>query len=543
MLHHTFHCSPEELRTHSIRASRLSKLEESVEKDQLQQFLAATHCCAELAKMPSTAEAIVAAGVISMVLSMLHQILPEGTDVKPVDMKDVPHNSKVEYSVEVEAMCHLWSILASLSNNTEFLKKLMSEPNLLWVVKKEIEVGLHKCRICVAHLVFHITRHLQEEGISSLPHQHETLLDLVVSVKGLLSHPAGRDADLQMSTNENARQVVSLALLSLVHLAENVVSCRSHLLSTDMMEILQTALLINENQSRADVFSILLLLYILSKEESLCIKLLDYGIHPFLVSLGDFVENESSSTTPVIFIRDSQIKKKSKKQYLAMQVPPLSEGLLYSRRGKDLIASTLLNLSLKRGVVSPGVLPLLLSLVKNCRSSRAMWVARCLAYISVHPRAKIALLKETRLMSVVTGVMRNGCEEAEKAQLYCSIVICNFLAQPLTRVIVDKMIKDEEVKSLVVVSLLRVSAHVVVSDSSSDINPNMAMSLNQRTKESLGKALFNLLARADSRTQMANPENKVFDALVDLSKLENIDILELSMRAGMNELYHHVIVV
>jgi hypothetical protein len=54
-----------------------------------------------------------------------------------------------------------------------------------------------------------------------------------------------------------------------------------------------------------------------------------------------------------------------------------------------------------------------------------------------------------------------------------------------------------------------------------------------RTKEALGKGLFNLLSRADYRIKLVE-QLSVFEALIDLGKIELPELLELSINTAYN---------
>ena len=490
----------------------------------LRQFLAALHCVSEMTKVDVTAQPLVRCGVVPVVVRLLHHILPNNDDL--IHNSSHKSNRKLEYLIEVEVMSYLWSILANLSNNDGFLNLMIAEPDLITVMHKESAVGLYKCRAYVAHLALHISKHLRNEDVVALPDQMLSLDTIVLTVKSFLSNPWGREGHNPAVNPKGAMQTISLALLALINLAENVVASRALIISNDLLKILRETITGGQEQSRADVFSAILLLYVLSKEEALVIKLLDNDVHSSLVAYATYVEEISRMMSKPA---TSEKKKNPRRFSISGEALPLNDGKVFAQRCGDLIVATLMNISLKRAVLGETVLPLLLNLLRNCKTSRVMWIARCLANISAHPRAKKLLVKEPRLIPAITSVMRSGSEEAEKAQLYCSSVICNVLAQSLPRSMVDRMMKAGEVTDLVVVTLLRVSAHSSGPTDGPDAN---RMSFNQQTKIALGKALFNLLSRLDTRFEMVHLG--VFDALVDLSKIENVEILELSMRTIYN---------
>jgi hypothetical protein len=135
-----------------------------------------------------------------------------------------------------------------------------------------------------------------------------------------------------------------------------------------------------------------------------------------------------------------------------------------------------------------------------------------MANISMHVKAKLALSKESKLIPILINSMRNGCSEAERVQHYGAQVICNVLATGVDRLVIEELIKSGAVTDIIVIALLRVNGF--------------------NTKESLCKALFNLLTRAEFRGQMI--EVGVLTTLMELAKLEITEVLELCARCVYN---------
>ncbi len=82
-------------------------------------------------------------------------------------------------------------------------------------------------------------------------------------------------------------------------------------------------------------------------------------------------------------------------------------------------------------------------------------------------------------------------------------MICNVLATQVEKQILESLISNGVVVDLVVVALLRINA--------------------SRTKEVLGRALFNLMARADFRQQLVlgGPQKgDLLAAMMELAKIE-----------------------
>jgi hypothetical protein len=91
-------------------------------------------------------------------------------------------------------------------------------------------------------------------------------------------------------------------------------------------------------------------------------------------------------------------------------------------------------------------------------------------------------------------------------------VICNVLAGNLDRTTLETLLKNKIVTDIVVVALLRVQGLSV--------------------KESLAKALFNLLSHDRTRAEMINLQ--VLTAIMELAKIESQEILEIATRAVYN---------
>jgi hypothetical protein len=216
----------------------------------------------------------------------------------------------------------------------------------------------------------------------------------------------------------------------------------------------------------------IILLYLISCEAEHCPRLVDLGIQRMLMSVVTTATDE----------------------------------------GKDIIAAILHNLSLKRALLGTGVLPSLVGFTRNCKSIRVLWVARAIANMSSYPRSRAILAKEKKLVPCLSGVMRTGAQEADRVQHYCALAICNIFTTHLDKTIVEGLIKNGTVVDLVVVTLLRVNSIT--------------------TKASLGKALFNLLALADFREELVKLD--VLEALIELSRIELTELLELSVKTVYN---------
>ena len=219
-------------------------------------------------------------------------------------------------------------------------------------------------------------------------------------------------------------------------------------------------------------FEFVQLLALISRESNCCVKLLDAGTQVLLVGMHN----------------------------------------TFDSKGIDLSAATLHNMSFKRSVMATGMLSTLQNMLKGCKTARALWVVRCIANLSAILKTRTALAKERKLVTILTVLMRSGGDEAERVQHYCAYAICNILSTFMDRGILEELMKSGTIGDLMVVTLLRVNSKI--------------------TKESLGKALFNLLARQDFRSRMVDVG--IMDALIELGKQELMELLELSARTLYN---------
>ena len=80
------------------------------------------------------------------------------------------------------------------------------------------------------------------------------------------------------------------------------------------------------------------------------------------------------------------------------------------------------------------------------------------------------------------AMMRAGCADAERIQYHCAVAMCNALSVFLKKDDVIAMLKEGTVQDVIVITVLRAN--------------------DVRTKQVLAQALFNLLARVDTRAEM-----------------------------------------
>lgn len=271
--------------------------------------------------------------------------------------------------------------------------------------------------------------------------------------------------------SKSSNRNIQMSIMSvLINLGIRIPNFLVFILGTDLIQIMED---FGTEVSSDFNHRFLELLCLISAEEPLCPRMVDQGVQRLLMALH----------------------------------PKLSE------RGKDNMAATLHNLSQKRALIGPGILNALVSSTRNCKTIRILWCCRAIAYMSSFSKSRTNLAKEKRIIPRLSNIMRFGCEQAERVQYYCGVAICNITSSSIDKAVVDDLIKSGAVVDLVVVTLLRVN--------------------DVYTKEALGKALFNLLTRADVRQKLVE-QLSVFEALLDLGRVELIDMLELSINTAYN---------
>lgn len=351
-----------------------------------------------------------------------------------------------------EANSYMWTTLVHLSQNHDFFVKMIEQKNLVPEMFKEANYPNSDLKPCLAQLAVNLS---QQAGLHMLL-EHENVVLLVKTCK------------LLFSTSE--LDIRDTILTALNNVAVCVPAVRGEILNTDLIHLFEQA----GFDDKDCVLKYCALLNIISNEESCCMKLLENGVQRLLITLQD----------------------------------KFSAGT----HGKDVTAAILHNMSLKRGTMSSGVLSTLLLIVKNCKESRVLWAVRAIANFSAHSKSRLQLTKEKNLIPILNGIMRYGCEQADRVQHYCAIAICNILSTTVDKDIIEHLVTKGGVVDLVVVTLLRVNSG--------------------STKEFLGKALFNLLCRADFRERLVQLD--VLEAVVELGKIENLELLDICVKCVYN---------
>ena len=432
-------------------------IENMLDPDEPKQFIAVAFCISQLVQVDSSAPVVVQCGIIKRALVLL---------------SDAP----------LEAVQYLWTILINISRRKEFFDDVMQNiGRVLEVLYDEISQGgsIQAAGVVSYNLV------IREELPSMLTQSQ------IEMFAGLLK-------ELFESAKGEIQETV---LNSLVNFATYSPTSRKTILGKDLISVMEDAGLSNmENNVKFAA-----LLNILSNEGNCSSKMLESGCQKFLVLLQNAI-NISQSSEPTDKKKGRNIIKAEEAGNTTLSVETID-------LANSLIAATFHNMSLKRAIAGPGVLPCLINLMKNCKTIRTLHVVRTLANMSAHPKTKLMLSKERRLIPMLTNIMRCGCEEADRVQHYGAYVVTNILATNVEKIIMEELIKGDAIKDLVVVTRLRVNSVA--------------------TKETLSKSLFNLMCRNDFRITMIKSLD-ILGALLELSKLESVDLLELAVRALYN---------
>lgn len=141
-----------------------------------------------------------------------------------------------------------------------------------------------------------------------------------------------------------------------------------------------------------------------------------------------------------------------------------------------------------------------------------MCCAKALAKLSTYPRGRSFLGSNKSVVPALIAMMRSGVKDAAKVQYLSAIALCNVLSVFLHKDNVVSLVKEGLIQDLIAVTVLRVE--------------------EVKTKEILAHAIFNLLAREDTRALIAD-QDAVF-ALVRLTRLQNPELNVICVRAIYN---------
>jgi hypothetical protein len=494
------------------------------------QFTAVAYCLCQLSKVETSCEVLIDCSVLPIVLGFIR-------------------------SAPLDSIDYLWNVIVNITQYEEFFPKIMEiSQKIIEEIYEEIRFdssSLHQ-QISITKIAYHLSKQIHLKDFLN-----ESSIEIFIkSLKILFSSRRKSNRNIQIS-----------CLISLTHFAYSCTIARSFILSNDLIDLFYEVGIDDAIMNVKYVG----LLNIISNEENCCYRLLELQVQKFLVSLQDSFQKltdgglaannttlkkprkvlkqsstltAASSTSPTR--RPSAINEpispvqaalsrvgtapssapsgsltggnlhkgeggdNSMENDLHPDFDPAIEGEL----GKAHTAAILHNLALKRPILQPGTLTMMLALAKNCKALRVLHIVRALANMSVHSKSKLAISKESKkIFPMLTVIMRCGCEEAERVQYFCAIVLCNILALSLEKNVLFELLKVGAVVDLIVVTLLRINAI--------------------KTKEILGKAFFNLLSRLEIRENLILQVD-ILAGILELPKIEYVDLLELCIRALYN---------
>ena len=444
------------------------------------QFNAVAYCLCQLSRVETSCQIVVECGAVPMILNYLTKSPPP------------------------ESLDYLWTVLTDITSYEDFIEPVLTKCSselVLVLYEESIHQSSKPHQLhCVVQIAFNISRRSDLSSFLSF----DLIQSLVRTLKNMFALKTNSDEYIQMTS-----------LSTLININYYCREARNCTLSDDLIELFDACGLDN---SRLNV-KYIGLLNIISNEESCCYHLLELHAQRLIVSLQETF-TRLISTVP----GQKQIKGKKKSSRDSNDADDNDNGWNDSEQkfnaeaegelGKELSASTLNNLAIKRPNGAPGVLSTLLSLAKNCKTMRVLYCIRSLAHMSVHNKAKVMLCKEARkIIPMLTVVMRCGCEEAERVQHYCAITLCNMLTTPIEKGLLLEFSKSGAIVDLVVVTMLRIN--------STD------------TKEVLGKVFFNLLNRPEIR-EILVVKLDLLSSILELTKVEHIGLLETCIHAIYN---------
>lgn len=178
-------------------------------------------------------------------------------------------------------------------------------------------------------------------------------------------------------------------------------------------------------------FLCLSLINSLSVEESLILKLFEFGSLKFLLQINDRSlsrtpkssnVNTAPSTTrgrPAIQRRESFSSSTINSTTYALMVNPTAVTAQELEISRRMLGATIHNLMVKRPIIAPGTIPCIMGLLKNSRDGRVVLCMRAMAHLSLHPKSKISLAREaSTLIPDLAAIMRFGCDDADRVQHY-----------------------------------------------------------------------------------------------------------------------------
>lgn len=169
-------------------------------------------------------------------------------------------------------------------------------------------------------------------------------------------------------------------------------------------------------------------------------------------------------------------------------------------------------MTIHKVITDESFLASLLLLSTSTEAALVLCCAKALSNLSSYPRGRSSLGTNKNVVPALIAMMRSGVKDAAQVQFLSAIALCNVLSVCVQKEHVVSLVKEGMIQDLIAVTVLRVE--------------------EIKTKEALAKAIFNLLAREDTRRLIAD-QDAVF-ALVRLTRLQSPDLNTICVRAIYN---------
>ena len=169
-------------------------------------------------------------------------------------------------------------------------------------------------------------------------------------------------------------------------------------------------------------------------------------------------------------------------------------------------------MTIHKVITDESFLASLLLLSTSTEAVLVLCCAKALSNLSSYPRGRSSLGSNKNVVPALIAMMRSGVKDAAQVQFLSAIALCNVLSVCVQKEHVVSLVKEGMIQDLIAVTVLRVE--------------------EIKTKEALAKAIFNLLAREDTRRLIAD-QDAVF-ALVRLTRLQSPDLNTICVRAIYN---------
>ncbi|CAM9140790.1 unnamed protein product [Ectocarpus sp. 6 AP-2014] len=179
---------------------------------------------------------------------------------------------------------------------------------------------------------------------------------------------------------------------------------------------------------------------------------------------------------------------------------------------KQLCAAAFCNVTIHKVITDESFLTALLLLSTSTEAVLVLCSAKALSNLSTYPRGRSSLGSNKNVVPALIAMMRSGVKDAAQVQFLSAIALCNVLSVFLQKESIVTLVRDGMIQDLIAVTVLRVE--------------------EVKTKETLARAIFNLLAREDTRSLVAD-QDAVF-ALVRLTRLQSPDLNTICVRAIYN---------